>query len=77
MCIVLRLYPSVPLNSRVAFRDTVLPTGGGPDGRSPLFIPKGQRVDYSVYALHRRRDIYVGRRQALSTASITHRLLGT
>lgn len=32
--------------------------GGGPDGRSPVFIPKGQMVAYSVWCLHRRRDLW-------------------
>ncbi|PWW76906.1 cytochrome P450 [Tuber magnatum] len=54
----LRLYPPVPLNGRSALRNTVLPRGGGEDGLSPIFIPKGQRVDYSCYALHRRKDLY-------------------
>jgi cytochrome P450 len=55
---VLRLYPSVPLNGRDAVRDTVLPTGGGPDEQSPVFIRKGMTVEYSVYQLHRRKDLY-------------------
>jgi len=54
----LRLYPSVPLNGRTAVRNTVLPRGGGEDGLSPVFIPKGQRVDYTCYGLHRRKDLY-------------------
>lgn len=29
---------------RVAVRDTVLPCGGGPDGSSPVFVPKGTIV---------------------------------
>lgn len=45
---ILRLYPIVPVNSRGAVRDTVLPTGGGPDGQSPILIKKGQDVSYSV-----------------------------
>lgn len=49
----LRLYPTVPFNSRTAIRDTVLPRGGGPDGASPIFIPKGTYVGYSVFAIHR------------------------
>ena len=55
---VLRLYPSVPVNTREAQVDTVLPTGGGPDSRAPVFVAKGTRVQYSVYAMHRRADLY-------------------
>ncbi|KAI5460917.1 cytochrome P450 [Mariannaea sp. PMI_226] len=54
----LRLFPPVPVNSRVAVRDTVIPRGGGPDGKSALFVPKGMPVVYNVYGLHRREDIY-------------------
>lgn len=45
---VLRVYPSVPLNSREAVRDTTLPVGGGADGPSPVFIPKGYLVAWEV-----------------------------
>lgn len=44
----LRLYPVVPLNSRESSCDTTLPTGGGPDGTAPVFVPKGTEVLYSV-----------------------------
>jgi cytochrome P450 len=54
----LRLYPPLPLNIRTATRDTVLPTGGGPDGTAPLLILKGGNVAFSVYAMHRRPDLY-------------------
>ncbi|KAG9249102.1 cytochrome P450 alkane hydroxylase [Calycina marina] len=54
----LRLYPSVPVNSRTATRDTILPTGGGPDLDQPVFVPKGTAVAYSVYSMHRRPDLY-------------------
>ncbi|CAN8102777.1 unnamed protein product [Discula destructiva] len=54
----LRLFPVVPINGRYAFKDCTLPTGGGPDGKSPIFIPKGSNVDYSVYVLHRRKDLW-------------------
>lgn len=54
----LRLYPIVPVNARFAKKDTTIPRGGGPDGLSPVFIPKGQIVAYSVYVMHRRKDIY-------------------
>ncbi|KAH8707107.1 cytochrome P450 52A12 [Phaeosphaeriaceae sp. PMI808] len=54
----LRTHPVVPGNSRFAIRDTVLPLGGGPDGKHPLFVPKGTMVGYSPYTMHRRKDIY-------------------
>jgi cytochrome P450 len=54
----LRLYPVVPQNSREAQEDTTLPVGGGPDETSPLFVPKGGVVGWSVYAMHRRTDYY-------------------
>lgn len=54
----LRLYPVVPFDGRRALKDTTLPTGGGPDGRSPIYVRKGQQVDYSVYAMHRRKDLW-------------------
>ncbi|CAJ2507308.1 Uu.00g084940.m01.CDS01 [Anthostomella pinea] len=37
---------------------TTLPTGGGPDGKFPVFVKKGQAVAYCVYVMHRRKDIY-------------------
>jgi cytochrome P450 len=54
----LRLYPVVPQNSREAQEDTILPVGGGPDGKAPLFVAKGQVVGWSVYAMHRRPEFY-------------------
>ncbi|KAL1999931.1 hypothetical protein VTN02DRAFT_3787 [Thermoascus thermophilus] len=54
----LRLLPPVPSNVRFAVKDTTLPVGGGPDGRSPVYIRKGQSVGYTVWSLHRRQDIW-------------------
>jgi cytochrome P450 len=54
----LRFHPVVPSNSREALVDTVLPLGGGPDGKSPLFCKKGQVVSWSIYTMHRRKDFY-------------------
>ena len=54
----LRLYPSVPQNFRVATKNTTLPRGGGPDGMSPIFVTKGQIVQYCVYATHRMEEFY-------------------
>ncbi|KAJ5110578.1 hypothetical protein N7532_001113 [Penicillium argentinense] len=55
---VLRLQPPVPVNFRVATKDTSLPVGGGPDKRSPVYIQKGQLVAYNVFAMHRRTDYW-------------------
>lgn len=54
----LRLYPVVPENGRQAQVDTVLPVGGGEDGKSPVFVAKGQMVHWSLYTMHRRKDLY-------------------
>lgn len=55
---VLRLYPAVPVNFRDAIKDTTLPTGGGPDGTAPIFVPKGTTVAYTVYCTHRIPEIF-------------------
>ncbi len=54
----LRLYPVIPMNSRVAQRDTILPVGGGQDGKSPIFVPEGSVVAYHAYAVQRRPDLW-------------------
>ncbi|CVL02464.1 related to cytochrome P450 alkane hydroxylase [Fusarium mangiferae] len=54
----LRLHPPVPSNGRMAYRDTILPHGGGPNGDHPIHVPKGSMVNYTVYAMHRRKDLY-------------------
>ncbi|CRG92257.1 cytochrome P450 alkane hydroxylase, putative [Talaromyces islandicus] len=54
----LRVHPVVPMNERKALQDTVLPVGGGEDGLSPVFVPKGTLIGYNVYAMHRRPDFY-------------------
>lgn len=48
-----RLNPSIGQMNRIALRDTVLPTGGGRDGTSPVFVKKGTIFATSFYALHR------------------------
>ena len=32
--------------------------GGGPEGRAPIFVAKGQLVAYGVFSMHRRKDLY-------------------
>ncbi|KAI4122701.1 MAG: hypothetical protein LQ338_005665 [Usnochroma carphineum] len=48
-----RLNPSIGQMNRIALRDTVLPTGGGRDATSPVFVKKGTVLTTSFYALHR------------------------
>ncbi|RQM04940.1 hypothetical protein DH86_00004288, partial [Scytalidium sp. 3C] len=54
----LRLYPVVPLNGRVAIRDTVLPEGGGPDHTQPIVVRAGEGVGYSAYVMQRRSELW-------------------
>ncbi|KAH7372183.1 putative cytochrome P450 [Cadophora sp. MPI-SDFR-AT-0126] len=55
---ILRLHPIVPGNSRTCVNDTTLPVGGGPDQKSPIFVKKGTQINYQVYVMHRRKDLY-------------------
>lgn len=54
----LRLWTVVPGNGRRSNKVTTLPKGGGPDGRSPILIPKDTEVNYSIHVTHRRKDIW-------------------
>ncbi|KAG7053852.1 cytochrome P450 [Colletotrichum scovillei] len=54
----LRLHSVVPFNSRRALVDTTLPTGGGPHGTEPIFVPAGTEVNFSTHVLHRRKDLW-------------------
>jgi cytochrome P450 len=36
----------------------VLPVGGGPDGKSPLFVKNGTTVLLLFFCMHRHEDIY-------------------
>jgi cytochrome P450 len=54
----LRIYTPVPINSREATKDTVLPVGGGPDGSRPLAVRKGQLILMHTHAMHRRKDLW-------------------
>ncbi|KAJ5958206.1 uncharacterized protein N7479_005356 [Penicillium vulpinum] len=46
-----RLYPQLPVNVRVATKTTFLPSGGGPDRRSPVLIPEGTGVELTLTEL--------------------------
>ncbi|KAL4883334.1 cytochrome P450 [Aspergillus karnatakaensis] len=54
----LRLYPVLPINARTANVDTTIPRGGGKDGKSPVFIPKGSEVAWNTWSMHRRKDYF-------------------
>jgi cytochrome P450 len=56
--LVLRLYPAVPFNMRLATTDTTLPVGGGPSASRPILVRKGDVVCYSVGTMHRRTDLW-------------------
>ncbi|KAF2111409.1 cytochrome P450 alkane hydroxylase-like protein [Lophiotrema nucula] len=49
----LRLRPLFPALQRQAYVDTIIPTGGGPSGTSPIFVPAGSEFLPSFYVLHR------------------------
>lgn len=55
---VLRLWTIVPGNGRRSSKATTLPRGGGPDGKSPIYLAPDTEVNYSVHVMHRRKDIW-------------------
>ncbi|EFX02953.1 cytochrome p450 alkane monooxygenase [Grosmannia clavigera kw1407] len=55
---ILRMYPAVPYNVRLALHDTTLPRGGGPDGSLPVSILKDTPIGYSTLTMQRRGDLY-------------------
>ncbi|MCJ1231193.1 hypothetical protein MMC12_007870 [Toensbergia leucococca] len=54
----LRLGAPLSMNIRKAIRDTILPRGGGPEGRQPIFVPKGHEIFFFPYAMQHRADIW-------------------
>ncbi|KAK4452911.1 cytochrome P450 [Podospora aff. communis PSN243] len=54
----LRLFPPIAINARAANKETVLPRGGGPDGTQPVLLPKGTPIRWSVWSLHRNKEVY-------------------
>jgi cytochrome P450 len=51
----LRLYPAVPFNSRTTNAPVVLPAA---KGGQPIYVPANTRVQYSVFLMHRRKDLW-------------------
>lgn len=54
----LRLFPLTTIEFRTALKDTILPTGGGYTGRSPIFAPKGTTLATSIWSLHRQESVF-------------------
>lgn len=54
----LRLHPAASRIGRTALRDSILPRGGGPDGKSPIFVPKGTVVEMDLYTVQRDPEIW-------------------
>nr|BAL14712.1 cytochrom P450 [Phlebia brevispora] len=53
---VLRLYPPVPFNVRYAINATTWPSLV--PGGKPFYVPAGVRCLYSVFIMHRRKDLW-------------------
>ena len=53
-----RMSPVNPLTARVAIRNTTLPTGGGPEGKDPVFVAKGTEVQQAFYPMCMRQDLW-------------------
>ena len=53
-----RLTPVVCQSARIALQDTILPTGGGSFGTSPIYVAKGTSIQLNFFALHRRIEVY-------------------
>jgi cytochrome P450 len=54
----LRVATVIPMNERVALRDTTLPTGGGEDRKGKIFIPAGTQILIPTYAMQHRKDLW-------------------
>ena len=55
---VIRLQGPAGRVFRCALRDTVLPVGGGPDGRSPILVKKDTMIALNVWSLHHDEHIW-------------------
>ena len=46
------------MNAKFANKDTTLPRGGGDDGMSTIFVPKGTIYIWVINSMHRRPDLW-------------------
>lgn len=42
----------------MALKDSTLPLGGGPDGKSPIFVQKGDVIQVNKSVMHRDKDVW-------------------
>jgi cytochrome P450 len=54
----LRCHPPIPFSIRIAARDTILPTGGGQDRSSPIYVREGTLIIIALYNLHRDPEVW-------------------
>lgn len=54
----LRLHSPVGHAARTCLKDSTLPRGGGPDGKLPIFVPKGQFIGIHFDAMQRDPDLW-------------------
>ena len=66
----LRLRSVVAIMNRICAQDTVLPCGGGPDGKQPLVVMKGEKIFLYCSAAHGREDIWRTRRCRLLAPAV-------
>lgn len=54
----MRLFPLTTIEFRTAARNVILPSGGGIDGLSPIYAPKGTTLVTSIFSLHRQEVVF-------------------
>lgn len=54
----MRILPPVPVNAKIANKDTWLPNGGGADGKSSVLVNKGDVVLFSSWESHRSPETF-------------------
>lgn len=54
----LRINPPVPINTRTANKDTVLPKGGGKGNNYPIFVRKGEQVIFPLFSSNRQERFF-------------------
>jgi len=53
-----RLYPNGVMQVRYCLKDTTLPLGGGKDGKSPIYVKKGDVVQVNKSVMHRDKEVW-------------------